>query len=182
MGITLAVESFSLLLMHPLHIRNNMPVYNVFSLVETECYAAYFYGLLQSRRVRKIVLVFMTAFPLAWIFTTFFVFGFNSWNSYGVAIESAFCVAMSVRYLYEVITQTELIRMDNNPDFWIVIGVLTFFVVQLPLVGMLNFMKSNLLNMAFGFLLKYAILNLLLYTIFTYAFLCRIITRKSPSS
>ncbi|HTJ12996.1 MAG TPA: hypothetical protein VL547_13255 [Dinghuibacter sp.] len=178
MGITLVVETCCTLLIHPLHIRNTMPAYNFFSLVETECYAAYFYGLLSRGWPRKVSMTFLWLYPLAWGYTTFGVFGLNNWNSYGLTMESVFCLLMSGRYLYEVFTAEELTTLEDNTDFWIAAGMLLYFACQFPLMGMLNFLNLHLQELAKKYMNIYAVLNILLYTIYTYAFLCRIITRK----
>lgn len=178
MGITLLVETCCTVLLRPLHIRSTMTIYNFFSLVESECYAAYFYGLLSRGWPRKGLLGFMLLYPFAWGYTTFFVFGLGKWNSYGIVLESALCLLMSGRYFYEIFTAKELTRLSDNPDFWFAAGMLLFFSCQLPLTGMLNFLNQNLRDLARKSVYIDVFPNLLLYTIFTYAFLCRTITRK----
>ncbi|TDX01865.1 hypothetical protein [Dinghuibacter silviterrae] len=176
MGITFCNETLCSVLTGPLHIRNNMPFYNVFSLLETLTFAVYFYLLLGKGWARVAIVVFFIAFPLWWGYTTFFLFGLHNWNSYVNIGETLLCLVMGVRYFVVVFTADELTTLHDNPDFWIVVGLLLYFTVQLPFGGMLNFMNGHLLRLAKAFADKYQLLNILLYTIFTYAFLCK---RKS---
>jgi hypothetical protein len=85
---------------------------------------------------------------------------------------------MSGRYLYEVFTAEELATLGDDTDFWIVAGMLLYFAGQFPLMGMLNFLNQHFQEWARKYVNIFAYLNILLYTIYTYAFLCRIITRK----
>ncbi len=109
----------------------------------------------------------------------FFIFGITKWNSYVVIAGSFFIICFSAAYYYQVFTQDELARLDNSPEFWIATGLIIFYACNLPYMGMLNFLVKNYLGLAIKFLSILKILNVIMYSIFIYAFLCRIIIKKS---
>jgi hypothetical protein len=177
-GVCWVTECFSILVMPQLKLGNNMPMYNVYLLIETMGYGIYFYLLLKTPWIKRGIALFSMLFPLAWFYTTFYVFGFTHWNSYGLIMETCFVVAMCITYLYEIFTAEDMISLHNSPEFWIAAGLLIFFACTLPFCGMLNFLDIHEFTLALKFLEEFQILNILLYTIFIYAFLCRIITRN----
>lgn len=177
LGLTFIVEFRATWLME--HHRSNVPLYNIFMLVESCFYAWFFRRIIQSTPVRKIINCFLLAFPLFWALVVFWAFGIHKWNSYVAVAESFFIICFSVSYYYQLFTQADLVRLDSNPEFWIATGLIIFYACNLPYMGMLNFLVKNYLLLARQLLAVLAILNIVMYSIFIYAFICRITTKKS---
>ena len=159
--------------------RSNVPLYNTFMLVEFWVYAFYFRWIILSTAIRKIINFFLLLFPIFWAIVVFGAFGIDKWNSYVAIIGSFFTICFSVSYYYQLFTQKDLVRLDITPEFWIATGLIIFYACNLPYVGMLNFLVKNYLLLARQLLTVLGILNIIMYSIFIYAFVCRIIIKKS---
>ncbi|HEY4063717.1 MAG TPA: hypothetical protein VGM30_17535 [Puia sp.] len=182
LGVTFVVELLAGILFRPHHI-SNTPLYNAFAGPEFWVYGFYYYQLIRVRLLRKIIFLFLIIFPIFWFVTVFFLFGFTIWNSYVLITGSFFSVLFAIMYYYQLIIAKDIQSLRNLPEFWIATGMLVFYLGALPYFGTLNFLldyykihrgvSRSLLNV-----LK--IVNTLMYGLFAYGFLCRIInTRKS---
>jgi len=176
LGITFFVECCAIWLID--HHISNIPMYNIFMLVEFWVYAWYYRLILKSKTPRKIINIFLWIYPLFWAIVVFWVFGINRWNSYLSVIGSFFTILFSVAYYYQLFTQPELARLDRTPEFWIATGLLLFYTCELPFMGTLNFLVKNYRHLAHQLITVLQVLDILMYSIFIYAFLCRTIIKK----
>jgi hypothetical protein len=182
LGLTAAVELLSALLVYVLHKPNSW-LYNFFTLVEFWVYGYYYLQLVRVQALRRILQIFLIIFPIFWVVTVFFIFGFNTWNSYVVIFGSFFSVLFAVMYYHQLIIAREIQSLRRLPEFWIATGMLIFYLGALPYFGMLNFLIKYNMDVARSLLKVLKVLDTLMYLLFSYGFLCRIIiTKKSLSS
>ena len=182
LGLTFLVEVTAAFVAFHLHKPNNR-LYNTFTLIEFWTYGYFYLYLLQSKILRRILLYFLVIFPIFWLVTVLLLFGFGKWNSYVIIVGSFFSVLFALLYYYEIITAREILSLGTLPEFWIATGMLIFYLGALPFFGMLNYLVKYNEGIAKSFLVVYQVLDTLMYTLFTYAFLCRIRnTKKSLSS
>jgi hypothetical protein len=179
LGLTIVVECISVTMVKFHH--SNVPLYNVFMLLEFWAYGYYYRRMIDSARVRKMINVFLWLYPVFWAIVVFFIFGINTWNSYVIVAGSFFTILFSAIFYYQLFTHAELVRLDISPGFWIATGLIIFYTFNLPYMGTLNFLAKNYLSLAIKLLYVLKILNIIMYSIFIYAFLCRINTKRSSS-
>ena len=183
LGLTFLVEVSATIISRVLHHRNNFWIYNAFTLVEFWAYGYFYWRVIEVKILQRIIFLFLLIFPIFWFVTVFFLFGFNIWNSYVLIAGSFFSVLFAIMYYYQLITALEIQSLRNLPEFWIATGMLVFYLGALPYFGTLNFLMSYNRAAATSLLQVLKILDTLMYALFTYAFLCRIIiSKKSPSS
>ncbi|HXB91470.1 MAG TPA: hypothetical protein VNU72_04240 [Puia sp.] len=183
LGLTFIIECFVALFERPIfHHRNNFWIYNSFGLVEFWLYGYFFYRIITVKALRKVIFLFLLIFPIFWVITIFFLFGFNVWNSYVVIVGSFFSVIFAIMYYYQIITAKEIRSLRSMPEFWIATGLLIFYLGELPFFGVLNFLVSHDMLLTRSLLKVLKLLDTLMYGLFSYGFLCLIInTRKSSS-
>ena len=155
------------------HVKNNMIVYNSFVLIQFIAYALYFSRVIVFKWFKKICIVFLLLFPLLWIFSVCFVFGIYSWNSYIHVAGSTFTIIGCCIFFYQLYTRDELVSLSRNTEFWIAAALFIFYTCNLPYTGMLNYLINNALNVAEDLAYVLRLLNIVMYTLITYAFLCR---------
>lgn len=160
------------------HVGENVHIYNIAMGIQYWFYGFYFHFILTGRVTRLLVKGFLILFPLLWLFSTLFLFGLCRWNSYVAATGSLFCVVFSIIYFYQIFARVEPVRFATNPELWIAIGVFVFYSINLPYVGMLNFLSNTDKEFARQLLVVLQISNILMYSLFTYAYLCRMSIRK----
>ena len=172
LGLDFLVEFSATVVVNLFHIRTNVPLYNCFMLVETMTYAWFFRTILTSRLLKGFIGGYLILFPIFWVIIVFFVFGISSWNSYVYIVESLFTVCLAAAFYYQLFTAPTLIRLTTSPEFWIATGLIIFYTCNLPYLGMLNFITKDYLSLAKSLLMLLQILNIIMYSLFTLAFLC----------
>lgn len=160
--------------------RDNLQLYNCFMLVSFMAYAFYFKQIIKSTFIRNAILVFLYLYPIFWYFVVFFIFKIGEWNSYVYVIGGLFTVFWAIMYCYQLFTSEEIVRFRYCSEFWIAIGLIIFYSCGLPYMGMFNFLTKNHLQIAIYLRQVILISNIVMYSLFSYAFLCQMInTRKS---
>jgi hypothetical protein len=182
LGLTFLVEFFATIIGHVLHHKNNFWIYNAFTLIEFWTYGYFYYQVIQAKTLRRIIFFFLLIFPIFWYTTVFFLFGFNIWNSYVIIVGSFFSVLFAIMYYYQVITAREIQALRNLPEFWIATGMLIFYLGALPYFGTLNFLMEHNKPAATSLLRVLKVLDTLMYALFSYGFLWRIINSTKSSS
>ena len=179
LGLTLVNELLAVYGLVLVNLKTNLPIYNIFILIEFWVFGWFFYQIISNKKVKLFIKIFLILFPIFWIVAVFYLFGFNSWNSYVIITGSAFTIFLSAFYYYELFTSQKLLMLTRLTEFWIATGLIIFYSGNLPFTGMLNYLSINYRDLAIQLLTVLRILIIIMYSIFTYAFLCPIITRKS---
>jgi hypothetical protein len=182
LGLTFLVELAATLCGYLLR-KNNSWIYNGFTLVEFWVYGYYYLKLIQVKRLRKFLQIFLVVFPIFWAVTVLMVFGFTTWNSYVIIAGSFFTIFFVVLYYYQLLIDPASPSLRTLPEFWIATGMLVFYLAALPFFGTLNFLLKNHMGVVTILIKVIQILDTVMYAFFCYGFLCRIINiRKSSSS
>lgn len=180
LGITVLTEICANFLVDFLGLQSNYPVYNCFILVQFPLLAYFFKMIISGKRTKKIIDIFCTVFPVFWLLTTIFIFGINNWNSYAVMFGDLFIICVGSKYLYELFTSERLIDFKTSTEFWIAAALIFYSCCELPITGLLNYLYGDSGNAFLTTILQ--ILNIIMYAIFIYAFLCRRMTNTTKSS
>lgn len=173
LGVALLTEICANYLLSFFHLKSNLGIYNVYVLIQDCIYCFYFLLTVKNKIVKKIISIFIPIYIAYWGYTSFLIFGINVWNSYAIMIGDTFIISLCVVLFFEFITSENILSIKRNADFWIMVGSFIFFSSELPIVGMFNFMTNNYQLDALLLEQVLQILNILMYTIFIYAFLCR---------
>jgi hypothetical protein len=174
LGITAVTEIVAnFLVQYP---TSNYPVYNLFILIQYPMIAWYYRHIISDKKTRQLLLAFIVLYPVFWLSIFLFVYTFDQWCTYGIMLGDLFIVIFSSRYIYELITSENPVQLQRHPEFWISVGLLFFCACELPITGIINFLVQDwlstwqLIQKIFSIL---QLLNILMYLMFTYAFLCR---------
>lgn len=146
--------------------------------IEFCVYAGYYYLVLQNKRIKMLVVLYLTILPLFWFVVTFKVFSINDWNSYLDVAGSIVTVCLSVALYYQLFTEPELVRLSSSSEFWIATALIIYYCGTLPFAGMMHFLTRNFPVLADNFVTMLQVLNIVLYSLIAYAFLCRISMKK----
>jgi hypothetical protein len=77
--------------------------------------------------------------------------------------------------------QTQTVNLLRQPAFWICTGLLFFYTCSFPIYGLFNYLNRAPLIIKKNIGVIILLLNVLLYSSFTIAFLCRIRVKNSTS-
>lgn len=173
LGLTLGVEIGALLLERA--NRNNFWLYNAFAPLEFWVYGFFFLGLLKGKFRKRLLTIWVILAPLLWLL----VYRLSAWNGYGMILGSFFTVVFVLLFYYELILGPDTRPLRVLPEFWIATGLLIFYLAALPFFGMLNYLVRHYLGVAKILAVVIMLLDALMYLLFSYAYLCKILTKKS---
>lgn len=142
------------------YLKNNLFFYHIFNPIEFILYSVFFLNLSMSKRINQIICTVIPLYVIAVIFSSSFVQKINEQNSREVALESIILILYSLLYLRHINKYVVASRAETNPYFWIVMGVLFYFIGTLFLEGFLDLLMKISLGTAqgyykIGFVFKY---------------------------
>jgi len=176
LGLTFLVELCAIPIFRTFSLGTNSQVYTPFMLVEFCAYTFYYRQILKNRNLLTSLLLLVVV--LTWLISTIFIFGFFKWNSY-ISITGCCCtIILAVCYYGQLLRSSEPVKLLRQPEFFIATGMLIFYSCQLPFLGALNYLVNNHYELARSLLRVLQILNIVMYSLFTFAFLCNLTPKK----
>lgn len=158
--------------------RSNVELYNVFSVYSASFYLYVLREIIQSRKVKKIVLGILLGFiVLAVVLIS--MQGMYIFNSTIYTTGSLLIIAIGIYYFFELFQLKHAINLAREPAFWIACGLLFFYCCSFLLLGLVNYLYEVAPSVRQNLSTILAFLNILLYSLFTIGFLCRIRFRKT---
>lgn len=161
---------------------SNLSLYNLFSIFEFVFYIFTIRQFIRRPLAKKIFIVLMVAYGLAAGINIFLIQGIQVFNSVTYAAGCLLVVLCCAYYFVEILFRPTPVTLVRMPNFWICSGLLFFYAVSFPIYGFTNFVMSLPHALLKNFNLFIQILNIILYTMFSIAFLCRFKVTKSPLS
>lgn len=173
--LTLLVELTGFLLTR--YKIDNVFLYKIFIAIEFEFYLYTLYGIIRSKKFKKVILYALCTYPLITFINTWLV-DLNAFNSVSYSVGCLLVVLSCIYYFFELFRLPKAVNLSREPAFWICTGLLFYYSCSFPLYGLYNFLftASGIILRNLGFILT--LLNVILYSLFTIAFLCRINFRK----
>jgi hypothetical protein len=153
--------------------KNVLPQYNIVLLIEFLVYAFFFKEIIISVWIKKMISIFMILFPVFWYISVFFIFKITEWNSYIFLVGGTFTIIWALIYCYQLLTSIENVSLGSCGEFWIALGIIIFYSCQVPFMGIYNFLIVNYPSLIMNFQIGLQVTNIIMYSLFTYAFLCK---------
>ena len=155
---------------------SNVPVYNFFSIVEFIFYLFVIKQVISSAVVKKMIIVTIFLYPMAALINLMFRDIYRL-QIIPYSISCLIIVIYAIYYFYELFKSTSSVNLKREPAFWIITSLLFFYTCSFPIFGFANFLSGfSVIGRNIGAVL--VILNVILYSLFTVAFLCRIRVQK----
>jgi len=159
----------------------NAAMYNFFSVFEFSFYFFILGEIIKNVRVKKIVRAIIWLYGLLAIGNIVFIQKIYGFPSLTYMIGAFLIVVICIYYFFELFQISHSVTLVRQPAFWICSGLLFFYCCSFPIFASMNLTKTlpPFIFRNFGLIVN--ILNVLLYSSFTIAFVCRLRTRKSIS-
>ena len=160
---------------------NNVIYFNFSSIISIIYFLYIIHELLISRIAMRIIIICAIVYTIVALTNIFFIHGMHVFHTMTWSVGSFLIIIFCVYFFYELFTRPYFINLRREPGFWIVTGLLFFNACALPFSGLANYIYqfSPVLIRSFYWMLSF--LNVLLYLLFTIAFLCRINFQRSMS-
>ena len=160
---------------------SNRAMYHFFSLIEFIFYFYILSEIIKNVRMKRIVRIVIWVYAVLHLTNIIFVQKVYGFPAMTYALGCLLIVAISIYYFFELFQLPHSVTLVRQPDFWICSGLLFFYCCTFPIFAPMNLLKALppvILKNLVGII---HVLNVLLYSSFTIAFLCRLRTRKSMS-
>ncbi len=159
--------------------KHNADLYNFFSLSAFTYYMYLIMEVVYSKKAKRIILYVMSIYVVISLINILFIQKIHSFHTMTYSLGCFLIVVIAIYYFYELLQVPRSINLKREPSFWIVAGLLFFYICTLPILGVLNYLFSfpGVIGRSLEDII--AILNALLYSLFTIGFLCRINFRRS---
>jgi len=178
MIITIVIEVVSKLLM-----QNRVDVnllFCLFTAFEFEYYLLIISFSIHRKNVKKIIWWLLAIYPVLVLINLLFIQP-GTFNTNTYALGSLLVVAGCIYYFFEIFQSTRSVNLIREPAFWICSGLLFFYCCTFPLIGLWNQLRGMSRIILDNLNTILTLLNVLLYSLFSIAFLCRIRFRKIRS-
>jgi hypothetical protein len=151
--------------------RSNIWLYNAFLAPQYLLYLTAYFFLLKSTAIRRIIIMLGVAYTILVILNWLLFQDIHTVNSISLIAASAIIIFLTVSYF-------EQLRKDENtgalfayPAAWISLGAFIFHAANIPYIFCLNFLSLKHPTLAVSLFYVYLILNCLMYSLYTTAFL-----------
>ena len=112
------------------------------------------------------------------IYLTFFIQKIDVVNTYATMVVSILIIGLSLFYYFELLQKEGSYSMGRDPLFWISTGNLIFYAGVFFLMGLLNYLMREMLELSKQLMVINYGLNYVLYSFYCVGFLCTRPNRK----
>jgi hypothetical protein len=152
-------------------------LYNIFTAFEFEYYLLIIRFTLYNKKVKRIISWLLVVYPFLVLINMLFIQP-NAFHTITYSLGCLLVVAACIYYFFEIFQITNSVNLLKEPAFWICSGLLFFYCCTFPLIGLWNRLRG-LPEIILGNLNHIlTLLNVLLYSLFSIAFLCRLKFRR----
>jgi len=160
---------------------NLVLLYNLFTAFEFDFYLFTILLIIKSAKVKRIILYTISVYSLLVILNVSFV-QIRHFHTITYSIGCLLVVAACIYYFFEIFQSPQSVHLTREPAFWICSGLLFYYCCTFPLVGLWNQFHGLPRVIHKNIKTILSLLNILLYSLFSIAFLCRIHLRKPQLS
>lgn len=150
---------------------------NIYLMFSTPLYFYIFYKTLDlSKKIRALYIIIALVYTLFSLYNYFFFQGTAYLNTLTVTIQQLITILLSCALLFQLATNEKYFVLSKEPYFWIAAGLLIFSLGTLVVIGMYQYIRINNLTIKNRSLYNVImpVLNIVLYSAYTYAFyLCK---------
>jgi hypothetical protein len=153
--------------------KSNLWLYNLYFLPEYLFYLYFFSKAVESSWLRYWAKWIAVAFTAFGIINIFFLQKIAQLNTYNIIIGSGIVILCSILYFIQEHNRAIARQVSGTPLFWIALGALLLHSVSLPYFIFINYLIHTNIPLAMALFNILLILNILMYSIYLIAFLCK---------
>lgn len=161
----------------------NFQLYNIFLVIECAVLNYFFYRLFEANHKLKILLTGWLVIFLLFYFLELYVKHFNGYVSTSSTIMSVEMILASIYYYYRLLKEEKFRQLSKDAPFWWVNGTICFYFAGIACNLFFKYMIHDKPPMTHtARYIVFSILNVILYSCWSYSFICRYFQRTSTSS
>jgi len=149
-------------------------LYNILYGIQYLVIAFFYYYILKNTSLKKVILGFFFLFPLFFIVNSCWIQGFYILQTYSIVLGGTFMLLFAIAYIWQVYTSLETQSIFRDPIFWFSLAWLFYYGLNVPYLGMLNYLLKNYPNFALEYYIKVIyVSDCLRSTLLIIGFLCK---------
>lgn len=146
-------------------LKSNLVVFHFFNPVEYALLSFVYVEAFSSHRIKRLIKLSVPLVMVLAIVLSLFVQPIQFNNFYFIMIESVLMVIWSLLFIRETILLQQERYLQQYPMFWVTVGILFYFIGNLCVEALLNYLNGQSLDMArrayrISFIFKYLLLLL----------------------
>ncbi|RLJ77627.1 hypothetical protein [Pedobacter alluvionis] len=178
-AIALGTELYAIYLASK-HI-HNLWLFNIFLIFESSTILYGLYCCLKEYTSPKSIFFIGSGVVYLTYFIFFFTHSFTDANTLTISVMSVFFTLYCLYYYYLLLKDENFINIKTHPEFWWVTGVLFYYFGSTMSNIFDGLFTIKIIGVATLRYCIYVLLNLILYSLWVYSFICRMKQRKLHS-
>jgi hypothetical protein len=163
-------------------LKNNLFIFHVFTPLEYAIFSLLYLNQIQSPRVKKVIRASIPGFIGLSILFSAFVQHPDINNSYVMIMESILLSTWCLLFLREAILYPTVSYLQRYPMFWISVGILFYFVGDIFVEGLLNYLVKHSMTMAIRFYNMETIFKFIFFALVIVGIKCQSIFRLNKAT
>lgn len=159
--------------------QTNAALYNFSSVAAITYYMYLMLYIIHSVNARRVIWAMMILYDIISLVNIFFVQKMETFHTMTYSLGCLKLVVLSMYYFFELFQVPRAVDLKKEPVFWIVAGLLFYYICSLPIIGALYYLFTFPDVIASSLEQIINILNVLLYSLFTIGLLCKVSFRRS---
>jgi len=161
------------------HGAKTTEIYNVYVFIQFIFYTYLLYHFISKPKIRRFIIISQVVYFVLSLLNILYFQKFSNYNSITYSLGCLEIVTLSILYFLELFRFKKVVNLVREPAFWISAGLLFYFACSFPFIATANLLYKLPEGILLSLQYVLTLINILLYSIFTIAFLCRIKIRKS---
>lgn len=150
----------------------NINYYNYTTLIILLIYYALFFENIHVKIYKKIFLIACIVTISFYLFNISFIQKGHTFHTYSFTIGSVCLCLGIIFYIKEIVESEKIIFISKVPLFWISVGLFSFYIINIPYMGMYNFLVNDYIDFLVAFFKIGLFLNYFMYCCIIKGLLC----------
>jgi len=161
--------------------KSNLWIYNIYLTPQYLFYFLFFAAAINSPFLKRLKIPVCLGYAIFGVVNLLAIQSFKELNSFTIIAGNILVICCTIFYFVQELNQSEPIAVQRYPLFWISLGGFVFNTVSLPYFIFINYLSRNNLSLAIALFNILLTLNIIMYTCYLIAFLCKTpYLRKQP--
>jgi hypothetical protein len=174
LGIIVVCEMAGKYLNYTGHNSLKVGLYNFFVIpLEIFFFVSIFYKEFEKLSVRWLPIAAACIYFVCWLADMFIISKYPNWwfHSFSYTVGILLMLVLILTFLYILATGNDILFIKSNIMFWVCLGLFVFYFCSLPFFGVGNYLFAHYKNIYIGYAHATYILNFIMYSLFTIAFI-----------
>jgi hypothetical protein len=164
------ISDLILIITTALRVNNNLPVVNIFYVVNIIFFGIIYYQAFFEPILKKMVMVLSAMVFLFAIYNLIFVIKLTEYPSASNTALSVISIIFSLIYFYQLLNRQEFIHIEKQGLFWFNSAVLFYFSINIFLFMLF---ERLLIAHASGSFVIHDVVNIIANVLYTFGLLCK---------